>query len=70
MSRASALRKMYMKLKGDDAFESRTSAKVSVNDDDYENPYIECIKDGHVCWTLSASDVLFDYIALTDFNEE
>lgn len=68
MSRAHALEEMYKSLHGKDAFESRTDAEVSVNDDDYENPFIECIKDGHQCWILTKEEVLFDFIAMTHLS--
>lgn len=56
---------MYEEVEG--KITNTTSAYVSAEyvemyPDQGEVPVIQCEKDGHICWTMSKEDVLFNYI--------
>lgn len=70
MSAEYYLQKMFNYVNGDIDADS-SSCRTRLWSDEYGDVHgIEVVKDGYLCWSKTKNDILFDYIAKRDFEEE
>ena len=53
--------KMFTEIHGE--MSGSCTAQVQYNED-YEAVGVACVKDGQICWEMSKTDLVFEYITL------